>query len=123
MDRFTRTTAVGLLTLSFSLASIAETNIDPVVTDQKTSIPVVINNTTSQTAIPDTQINSGIDAAITTTAPGSIAAGFPSLERALIIATIVNFVVILFGLILYFAKRRMQQFSPVPQPLPMRGNH
>ena len=37
----------------------------------------------------------------------------PNLERALVIATIVNLLVIIFGLAIYLVKRRMQQFSPV----------
>ncbi len=37
---------------------------------------------------------------------------FPKLQRALIIATIINFIIIIFGLLMYLIKRRMQQFSP-----------
>ena len=39
---------------------------------------------------------------------------FPHLERALIIVTIVNLLVIIGGLATYLLKRRMQQFMPVP---------
>lgn len=41
-----------------------------------------------------------------------LAVRFPSLQRALIILTIINFVIIVFGLMMYLVKRRMQQFSP-----------
>lgn len=37
---------------------------------------------------------------------------FPGLERALLIITIVNFIIILFASGIYLARRRMQQFSP-----------
>ena len=37
---------------------------------------------------------------------------FPKLQRALIIVTIINFIIIIFGLLMYLIKRRMQQFSP-----------
>lgn len=42
----------------------------------------------------------------------TLAARFPHLQRALIIATIINFVIIVFGLMMYLVKRRMNQFSP-----------
>jgi len=41
------------------------------------------------------------------------AGAFPHLERALIIVTIVNLLVIIGGLATYLLKRRMQQFLPV----------
>ena len=37
---------------------------------------------------------------------------FPKLQRALISVTIINFIIIIFGLLMYLIKRRMQQFSP-----------
>ena len=46
----------------------------------------------------------------TTEQPGGV---FPHLERALIIVTIVNLLVIIGGLATYLLKRRMQQFLPV----------
>lgn len=42
----------------------------------------------------------------------SLASRFPSLQRALIIACITNFIVIIFALLFYFAKRRMIRFAP-----------
>lgn len=39
---------------------------------------------------------------------------FPQLERALIILTAVNIVIVIFAALLYSVKRRMKQFSPVP---------
>jgi hypothetical protein len=51
-----------------------------------------------------------------------LAIRFPKLERALIIATIVNFIIIIFGLAMYLGKRRMQQFSPAPLAQLKTGN-
>ena len=45
---------------------------------------------------------------------GQLHAIFPQLERALVIATSINLVIIIFALLLYSAKRKMNQFSPVP---------
>jgi len=39
---------------------------------------------------------------------------FPHLQRALIITSIINLVVIIFGLMLFFAKRKMNQFNHAP---------
>ena len=44
----------------------------------------------------------------------TLAAQFPQLQRALIILTIINFVIIIFASLMYLVKRRMQQFSPAP---------
>lgn len=43
-----------------------------------------------------------------------LATQFPQLQRALIILTIINLVVITFASLMYLVKRRMQQFSPAP---------
>ena len=45
---------------------------------------------------------------------GQLHAIFPQLERALVIATSINLVIIIFALLLYSAKRKMNQFSPAP---------
>ena len=45
---------------------------------------------------------------------GQLHAIFPQLERALVIATSINIVIIIFALLLYSAKRKMNQFSPAP---------
>ena len=74
-------------------------------------VPAVIaapqnkESTTSSPVSVQTNNSSSLDNTLTTR--------FPYLQRALIIATIVNFVVIVFALLFYIVKRRMNQFSPV----------
>ena len=62
-------------------------------------------STTSPPASAKSNNSTSLDSTLTTR--------FPYLQRALIIATIVNFVVIVFALLFYIIKRRMSEFSPV----------
>lgn len=63
----------------------------------------------------NTQTNSANIEKLDKSAPtdNSINHKFPYLQRALIIATIVNLVIIVFALTIYIVKRRMTQFSPI----------
>ena len=79
---------------------------NPTQTNQITDIKAQNNTAASpeeNTPSETIAATSGLDA---------LAVRFPSLQRALIILTIINFVIIVFGLMMYLVKRRMQQFSP-----------
>lgn len=69
------------------------------------AVPQNQESTTSSPVSAQTNNSTSLDSTLTTR--------FPYLQRALIIATIVNFVVIVFALLFYIIKRRMSQFSPV----------
>lgn len=92
------------------------------ITDNQTSsVPVAekaqqqINaaaNQTSNTSPTSAADNAQVTTGPTTSSLDALTTQFPSLQRALIILTIINFIIIVFGLMMYLVKRRMQQFSP-----------
>lgn len=71
------------------------------------------------TSTPDNQPQAKVEAANQENQhkTSRLTTSFPYLQRALIIVTIVNFVVIIFALSIYIVKRRMNQFSPVPRAM------
>lgn len=92
--------------LSGPAAEQAPLQANPTQTNQATDNTTQNNSAASpKESIPSETIaaTSGLD---------GLAVRFPSLQRALIILTIINFVIIVFGLMMYLVKRRMQQFSP-----------
>ena len=79
----------------------------------------VMSSALAATFTPDNQLQVNVEAATqeNQSKTAKLTPSFPYLQRALIIVTIVNFVIIIFALSIYIVKRRMNQFSPIPRAM------
>ena len=104
---------IGLLLAGIFISSYAVADATVVPQESRIEANSPAKNTAELNPVDKTRDQSQPAAPAQATTDEQVSRTFPDLERALIIATIVNFLIIIFGLAMYLVKRRMQQFSPV----------